>query len=385
MPALRAHFQIAASKTGLIASCFPLGMFVAVFVFPILSDIVGRKPILVVSYLGVGIGFLLQALAVHTGASFKTFLLLRVLSGAFAGASTVVKAYIADISSSEMLPQNMAWRESAATLAFILGPTIGGLLLAYNSLYAVIMVEGMTSVLAGLLIAFTLGSPSRKTSSVDWQAVKNKDAENANMTCPIAWGAPWVPIITMMVISCAYNFGASFFDGYFAVLGAERFGLSAPAIGSVQTFMAIVVFSGTAGLYGPVVRRLGLVETAVMGLLLIAAGLVSIGLPRTVPGLFFGVLLYAAGVPFFSPSVPTLLTRCAPDKRRGTVLGVDSAVNSVGRILAPTVLGGAYERSPERAFGLVGLVVAVGAAVMAVEKQGLNFSASWRTQRNSSD
>ncbi|CAE8734298.1 unnamed protein product, partial [Polarella glacialis] len=76
--------------------------------------------------------------------------------------------------------------------------------------------------------------------------------------CPIIPGAPWVPIITIMMISCAYNFGQSFFDGFFPVLCYDRFGLQASAIGSVQTAMALVVFAVTTFIYGPTVRRLGL-------------------------------------------------------------------------------------------------------------------------------
>ena len=40
--------------------------------------------------------------------SLATFLMLRVASGAFAGASPVVKAYLADAASPEQLPSFMA-------------------------------------------------------------------------------------------------------------------------------------------------------------------------------------------------------------------------------------------------------------------------------------
>lgn len=88
----------------------------------------GRKPILVLSLLGVGCGLIAQATCVAKDWSLTTFLMLRVASGAFAGASPVVKAYLADAATPEQLPSFMAWREAACTLAFIVGPTLGGLL-----------------------------------------------------------------------------------------------------------------------------------------------------------------------------------------------------------------------------------------------------------------
>ena len=128
-PGLVQRFDVAAEHVGYLTSAYPLGMFGALFFWPQLSDKIGRKPIIVTSLMGVGVGLILQALCVRSGWSLQTFLALRVLSGAFAGASPVVKAYLADASTPEFLPQLMAWREASCTLAFIVGPTLGGMLL----------------------------------------------------------------------------------------------------------------------------------------------------------------------------------------------------------------------------------------------------------------
>merc|ERR1712226_1105138 len=115
------------------------------------------------------------------------------------------------------------------------------------------------------------------------------------------------------------------------------------------------------------------VETAILGLTLIAAGLFTLGLPGRLSVLLVGVAVYALGIPFFSPSIPTLLTRCAPANRRGLILGVDSAVNSVGRILSPAILGKLYEMNPTKAFTLVSSVVAAGAIAMALHRRRSGF------------
>ena len=153
-PSLVAHFGLHPAQVGYLTSAYPLGMFFALFAWPRLSDTLGRKPILVMSLLGVGCGLVAQAACVQNGWSLGTFLSLRVASGAFAGTSPVVKAYLADAASPEQLPSFMAWREAACTLAFIVGPTLGGLMFSANeNLGACIAVTGWASVGAACIVA----------------------------------------------------------------------------------------------------------------------------------------------------------------------------------------------------------------------------------------
>ena len=53
-------------EVGYLTSAYPLGMFGALFLWPRLSDRVGRKPILVLSLLGVGCGLVAQAVGPAT-------------------------------------------------------------------------------------------------------------------------------------------------------------------------------------------------------------------------------------------------------------------------------------------------------------------------------
>ena len=66
----------------------------------------------------------------------------------------MVKAYLADAATPEQLPSFMAWREAACTLAFIVGPSLGGLMFSANEdLGACIAVTGWASVGAAAVVA----------------------------------------------------------------------------------------------------------------------------------------------------------------------------------------------------------------------------------------
>lgn len=372
LPSLRQHFHLEAAQTGLITSAFPLGMLGAVFVFPALSDRIGRKPILITSYLGVGTGFVLQAIALYYDLPFRAFLALRVASGACAGASTVVKAYLADTAAPEKLPTLMAYREAAGTLAFIVGPTLGGILFSLTGLPFVVLFSGLTSLISAALVILFLKSPPATGGLIP----NHKNGSKGTRTsidevtgCPL--GNPWPAVFTMMFVSFSYNLGQSFFDGFFSLLAAERFGLEPARLGPMLTGVACLVFLNSACMYGKVVRRFGIVVTGVFGLCAIASGLALVGECNSLWTMAAALALYAFGVPIFTPSVPTILTQCAPPKRRGFVLGVDSAVNSVGRILSPVLMGLLYQVNPVRAFRSAGLAVFLGAIVMMLQRATL--------------
>lgn len=408
-PGLVRRFGVAAENVGYLTSAYPLGMFGALFFWPQLSDKVGRKPIIVLSLMGVGIGLILQGLCVRSGASFETFLLLRVLSGAFAGASPVVKAYLADASTPEFLPQLMAWREASCTLAFIVGPTLGGVLFAGFSLSAAISVTGWASVAAATLVLLFMTPPQAMKASmrettegdVDDASELEKDKVDEGkpstayatpsspiagvptqttlpktslpgvydpdaLSCPL--GQQYLPAVaTICMTSFLYNAGQSTFDSFFPLLLSKKLSMAPTQIGALLTALSAVSLTVSATLFAPTQKLFGLTKTTVIGLTLVATGLVAIGqaAPALVPPAAF---VYVAGLPLFTPAIPILLMQCVPPTRRGTVMGVDSAINAVARIIAPIVFGKLFAADPAYAFVGAGVVVACAAILVLTRR-----------------
>ncbi|CAJ1358707.1 unnamed protein product [Effrenium voratum] len=346
LPALRNFFHLAASKTGMITSAFPLGMLLALPIFPALSDRYGRKPILIVCFAGVGGGFLLQALALASHCTFSRFLQLRVLSGAFAGSATVIKALIADSYKGEDLAQAMAYREAAGTAAFIAGPTLGGILLSLGGISAVAAASGSLSLIAALLVVFYLHPPPKVS--------KGSSPSSTKLSSNLR-------VLSLIIVAhCLFCSGQAAFDAFFAVWCSESFGWSPALVGSVLTSLACLVFASHAFVYRRLVRKFGVVRMAVAGLLSLAGALLAMSRPR----LLLAVLaLYGFGVPAFTPSVPTLLARNS--SQRATVLAVDAAASAVARILAPAVLGLVYDKNPQSAFFAAAVCLVMAAGLMS--------------------
>src|ERR687897_2764854 len=89
-----------------------------------LSDKHGRRPVLLYSIIGTGIGFLVLGFA----STLWMLFLGRILDGISGGNISTAQAYIADITTKEDRAKGMGLIGAAFGLGFIFGPAIGGIL-----------------------------------------------------------------------------------------------------------------------------------------------------------------------------------------------------------------------------------------------------------------
>src|SRR6266851_2087335 len=89
-----------------------------------LSDSFGRRPIILLSNLGLGLDYCVMALAPGVGWLFVG----RVISGITAASFTIATAYIADVAPPEKRARGFGLLGAAFGLGFVLGPALGGML-----------------------------------------------------------------------------------------------------------------------------------------------------------------------------------------------------------------------------------------------------------------
>lgn len=131
------------------------------------------------------------------------------------------------------------------------------------------------------------------------------------------------------------------------------------------TSLACVSFGVSTTCFDLIRRKTGLVNTAVLGLAFVAAGLAAVGAASgSLASFGAAAALYQLGKPLYAPTVPTLLLTCVPPSRRGVVMGLDAGVNTVARTISPLVLGALLRAHGARtafaaASGCVGLAAAL--------------------------
>lgn len=363
-------------------------MLLGVFVWPTLSDVLGRKFVMSLTLLGSGMGLILQSWGIRQCWTLEQFLAARVLTGCFAGNSPISKAYLADRGSFSSkgaagrkdLSKYLAWKDAASTLAFILGPLLGGLVYQLcekgavgaehgesNRISFVILCSAVASLLASMSIMLfvknttngkkipgtstSIDGNSKNEESVIVNATKDGEGDASTtdlISCPLG-STLWTGVASVAVVSSLYHAADSTFFAFFPTLLQTHLNVGTQAVGIALTSFAIVSFVMSAFVSSRFLKAFGPVAACTAGLGAVGTGLWTLGFAASLPmGINMGLTaalivgastLYYVGVPLFGPSVPTMLLLCVPAHKRGAVMGFDGAVNTLARVISPLVIG----------------------------------------------
>ena len=114
----------AAKMFGIFGTVFALMQFLFSPMLGVLSDHFGRRPVILLSNLGLGLDYIVMALAPTIGWLFVG----RVISGITAASITTGTAYVADVVPPEKRASAFGMIGAAFGVGFVLGPALGGLL-----------------------------------------------------------------------------------------------------------------------------------------------------------------------------------------------------------------------------------------------------------------
>ena len=145
----------------------------------------------------------------------------------------------------------------------------------------------------------TAGIPTETKQPQSLPGVYDPDT----LSCPL--GQQYLPAVaTICVTSFLYNAGQSTFDSFFPLLLSKKLAMAPTQIGALLTALSAVSFTVSATLFAPTQKFFGLTKTTVIGLTLVAIGLVCIGQahPAAVPPAAF---LYVSGLPSSRPPSPS--------------------------------------------------------------------------------
>jgi len=134
---------------GMLMFAFAVMQFIFSPILGELSDRFGRRPILLMSLLGLGLDYIFHAYAPTIGLLF----IGRILAGITGASHTAATAYIADISTKENKAKNFGLIGAAFGLGFVVGPIIGGVAGEYIGVKAPFLIAAALT-LANLVFGF---------------------------------------------------------------------------------------------------------------------------------------------------------------------------------------------------------------------------------------
>lgn len=108
--------------SGLIESLFSLVQMVLMIFYGRMSDLLGRKPVLVFSLCGVSIATALFGMS----RTLWQMILFRCLAGVFAGSSVTIRTMLSENTGKKTQGRAFAWYMFTRNLGIFLGPLVGG-------------------------------------------------------------------------------------------------------------------------------------------------------------------------------------------------------------------------------------------------------------------
>jgi MFS transporter, DHA1 family, tetracycline resistance protein len=320
------HVDVAATASlfGLFTSVFALAQFLCAPAQGLLSDRLGRRPIVLGSNLGLGIDFLIMATAPNLAWLFVG----RIVSGIFAGSASAAYAYLVDVSPPEKRAANFSLAGAAAVLGMTVGPAVGGLLgtLYLRAPFWAAAGLCLTNFLYGVFVLPESLPPERR-GSFAWAKLSPIGALRAlirDYPALLRIGAA-VALLTVVgqtisVIIVLYT--------------TTRYNWTSADVGALLTVFALASTGVQVAGVPYLVRKLGEWATMVIGVGLQIAGMILIGMATTGRGCWLGFVVTVLGA-IGGPAWQTLMSRTVSPSDVGRLTGAMTSISAIACIVGP--------------------------------------------------
>jgi len=292
-----------------------------------LSDKHGRRPVLLLSIIGTGIGFLVLGFA-------RTILMLfigRILDGITGGNISTAQAYIADITTTENRAKGMGLIGAAFGLGFIFGPALGGILSQWGIQVPFIFAAVLCFANA-LLLYFRLP----ETVTPDHPA-KHRAGGRSLRNVVASLKQPRLKFV--LIIYFLFIVAFSIMTTSFSLYTMFRFGYDATHTGYLFAYVGLIAVIIQGGLIGRLVKRFGELPLVIFGAFCFAISLFAVPFVGPAAGglaaLLVGGGVFSMGNSLATPALTSLASKSVGAGEQGAVLGVTQSVASLARAVGP--------------------------------------------------
>lgn len=346
-----------ATVVGWLVASYALCQFIAAPGLGILSDRYGRRPLLLICLLGSAVGYVLFGL----GGALWVLFLARIIDGLTGGNTSILFAYIGDISAPEERARYFGLFGAAAGLGFIVGPLIGGFA-SQISYSAPVYLAAAIFIANSIWGYFNFPESLRK----EHRATRASLAElNPLKQLRSVFALPQVRWLLLATFFFAFPFAV--FASISTVLVKDSLGWSPVGIGLIYFAVGVGDILMQGVLMGRLLPIFGEVKLAIAGLVCEMIAYLLIGFIAVVPSPLFlwaGILVYIVGSGLIEPSLGGLISRAAGPGQQGIVQGGSQSMGSLARILGPLYGGVLYARFGHASPYWSGALI-VGLAILA--------------------
>ncbi|CAL4082983.1 unnamed protein product, partial [Meganyctiphanes norvegica] len=351
---------------GLLGSLFSFLQFLSSPITGALSDVYGRKPIVIATLIGIAASYGMWAVA----SNFLMFVMARVIGGISKGNVSLSYSIMADIFDQKSRSKGMALIGIAFSIGFIIGPVIGAMFsrqgssgwFASSALFALTLAllniayftiffketlpksKRRVSLSGGLLQAWEFTNPISLFSFRPLKSLEKKERSQ---------------LMTLGFCYFTYLFLYSGLEFTLTFVTHHKHNYSSMDQGKMFLYLGIIM----SLMQGGYVRRTKDGQEkpmSIKGIIMMIPGFLLVGLSSTWIGLYSGLTLYAMGSSMMVPCLTALASLHGTDSEKGTLLGIWRSLGALARVVGPVVASiGFWCVGSEWCYALGGIMMVV--------------------------
>ena len=349
-----------ADYLGLFGTAWAVMQFLFSPIHGALSDRFGRRPIILMSNFGLGLDYILMALAPTLAWLFVG----RIVSGITAASISTAYAYVADVTEPDRRAALFGMLGVAFGVGFVVGPALGGIAGSFDPRLPFWIAAGL-SLLNGVygLLILPESLPPERRSPFNWRLANPVGSLILLRSHPQLTGLAVVSFLGHLAHSSLPNIGVLYM--------MYRYSWSERAVGFAMAGVGLCSMIVQGGLIGPVVKHLGERKAMLLGLVFGVAGFAAFGLAAT--GFWF-----LTGIPVLamwgiaSAATLGLMSRHVGPSEQGQLQGANASLMGIASLIGPAIFtqsfavfigAGAIVYLPGAPFLLAAIMVAASIAV----------------------
>lgn len=316
---------------GIFGTVFAAIQFFSAPIQGALSDRYGRRPVILLSCLGLGLDFIFMALA----PTLMWLFVGRIISAITSASFTTANAYIADVTPAEKRAGAFGMIGMAFGLGFIVGPMLGGWLGHYDLRWPFwgAAILALVNFCYGLFVLPESLPPERRSTRFEWK--------QANPVGSVKLIARYPQLIMLAAILLLSNLAHYVYPNVFVLYADYRYQWGPQEVGWVLALVGVCSALVQGLLVRKVAPKYGEHNTLVFGLLAGTLGFLGYGLAAK-GWMFLSVIPMMALWGLAGPAAQSLVTREVGPEVQGRIQGAMASLISLAGIIAPTLYTSAF-------------------------------------------
>lgn len=301
-----------------------------------LSDRFGRRPVLLVSMTGLGLDYILMALAPNLVWLFVA----RAISGATAASFSTANAYIADVTPPEKRPAAFGLMGAAFGIGFVIGPALGGLAGSHDP-HLPFWIAASLCLLNALYGFFILPEslpPERRSKKFSFA--------NANVVGAFRLLGSNVQLAGLATAHFFYAVAHNVYPAVFMWFTMYRYGWTEALNGFALAAVGVASIIVQGGLIGPVVKALGQRRSMMAGLLFGITGFMIYAVGPFDFTVWIAIPI-AALWGFYTPAAQSIMTQQVDPTKQGQLQGALGSLMGIAAIVSPPLYTSGFAASIE--------------------------------------